>query len=112
MSRGKAQYGYRYKWTPASRPANPATSFEAEAAITTDGTRETHAQILLAIVKSSPGLTTGEIGEQSDLGQMATRKRLSDLKNQGLVYQGQPRIWEATGRRHSTWWPVGEELGW
>ena len=93
-------------WPPVSRRENPETSQEAEAVITQTGKRQTHATKVLGIVTAHPGLTTGAIGEISGLGQMETRKRLSDLKNRGLARQGQPRIWHGSGRQNVTWWPV------
>ena len=93
-------------WPPVSRRENPETSQEAEAVITQTGKRQTHAAKVLGIVTAHPGLTTGAIGEISGLGQMETRKRLSDLKNRGLARQGQPRIWHGSGRQNVTWWPV------
>jgi len=93
-------------WPPVSRRENPETSHEAEAVITQTGKRQTHAAKVLEIIIDHPGLVTGVIGEMSGLGQMETRKRLSDLKNRGLARQGQPRIWEGSGRKQVTWWPV------
>jgi predicted ArsR family transcriptional regulator len=93
-------------WPPASHRNDPETSHEAEAVITQTGKRQTHATKVLGIVTAHPGLTTGAIGEISGLGQMETRKRLSDLKNRGLARQGQPRIWHGSGRQNVTWWPV------
>ena len=93
-------------WPPASHRNDPETSHEAEDAITQTGKRQTHATKVLGIVTVHPGLTTGAIGEISGLGQMETRKRLSDLKNRGLARQGQPRIWHGSGRQNVTWWPV------
>jgi hypothetical protein len=95
---------------PVSRRDNPVTSFEAEASINSGGSRQTHIHRVLTIVRQSPGLTTGQVGEVSGLGQMETRKRLSDLKNTGLIRQGVPRVWEGSGRRQVTWWPVIEPV--
>jgi len=96
--------------TPVSRRGGPPTSAEAETAINADGSRETHLWTVLAIVRDTPGLTTGEVGEVSGLGQMETRKRLSDLKNLTLARQGSSRIWPPSGRQQSTWWPVGDPV--
>ena len=92
--------------SPVSRRDNPMTSYEAEASINADGSRATHLRTVLTIVRDMPGLTTGEVGEVSGLGQMETRKRLSDLKNSALARQGSSRVWPQRGRRQSTWWPV------
>ena len=94
-------------WTPASRSSDPGTSHEAEKSINKDSTRESNARRLLEIVREKNGLTTGEIGQL--VGNMdGWWKRLSDLKNLGLILQGTPRVWSGTGRKQSTWWPRGE----
>ena len=97
------------EWSPVSRATDPVTSHEAEAVITQTGTRQTHVEIVLRIIIDHPGLVTGVIGEMSGLGQMETRKRLSDLKNRGLARQGQPRVWEGSGRRQVTWWLIPKQ---
>mgnify|MGYP003151261642 CR=1 FL=1 len=82
-------------WTPVSRSSDPGTSHEAEKSINKDSTSEKN------------GLTTGEIGQL--VGNMdGWWKRLSDLKNLGLILQGTPKVWSGTGRKQSTWWPRGE----
>tara|TARA_Y100000310_G_scaffold171370_1_gene171551 strand:+ start:307 stop:648 length:342 start_codon:yes stop_codon:yes gene_type:complete len=93
---------------PASYADDPVTSHEAEAVHTATGVRQTHAGKLLEIVRVRPGLITSELGEVSELGHMETRKRLSDLKNMNLIYQGQARMWQGSGRKQSSWWPVVE----
>jgi len=95
---------------PVSRRDNPLTSYEAETSINEDGSRQTHIRIVLEVVQRMPGLTTGEIGEASGLGQMETRKRLSDIKSSGLARQGASRMWPQSGRQQSTWWPVIEPV--
>ena len=92
-----------------SRRGNPQTSFEAEEAINKDGSRATHASVVLGIIQSEPGLTTGEVGDTSGLGQMETRKRISDLKNMGMIFAGDVRVWKPSGRKQSTWWPISKD---
>ena len=92
-----------------SRRDNPETSFEAEEAINKDGSRVTHLSVVLGVIESQPGLTTGEVGDASGLGQMETRKRISDLKNMGMIFAGDVRVWEASGRNQSTWWPISKD---
>jgi hypothetical protein len=91
---------------PASRLNNPQTSSEAELEMNESGSRETHVRKVLKIVTDQPGLITGEIGELSGLGHMETRKRLSDLKNKELIYQGKSRVWEHTKRNQASWYPA------
>ena len=97
-------------WTPASHATDPETSHEAEKAINSSGRRLTHSLTVLRLIQLAPGRTTGEIGDSSGLGHMETRKRLSDLKNQGKICMGEPRVWEGSGRKQSTWWPLVEPV--
>jgi len=48
-----------------SRRDNPQTSFEAEEAINKGGSRVTHLSVVLGVIESQPGLTTGEVGDES-----------------------------------------------
>ena len=94
------------KWKRSSRAENPQTSKDAEAFINEKGIRKTHAQIVLDLIINAPGKTTGEIGELSGLGQMESRKRLSNLKNKNLIRMGPSKVWLGSGRNQSTWYPI------
>jgi len=93
-------------WPPVSRPSNPESSREAEAAINESGKRKSHADVILEVVTAWPGLVTSVVCERSGLGQMEGRKRLSDLKAKGLIKAGPLLIYEPTNRRQTTWYPV------
>ena len=93
-------------WPPVSRPSNPESSREAEAAINESGKRKSHADVMLEVVTAWPGLVTSIVGERSGLGQMEGRKRLSDLKSKGLIRAGRLAVYEGTNRRQTTWFPV------
>ena len=91
---------------PASRHTDPATSHQAEFAITRSGARVTQAQRCHGVVLSTPGLTAGAIGERTGLGHVRAQRRLSDLKSAGRVRTGPARDWRGHGQ--VTWWPVEE----
>jgi len=93
-------------WPPASHRNDPETSQEAENAITASGSRASHCDQIYSVVEAEPGLTAGQIGVMSGYGMHITSRRLADLKNRGRVRQGQPRVFEGSGRRQVTWWPV------
>ena len=95
---------------PVSRRGGPPTSFEAEAAINADGSRQTQCRYILDVVLATEGRVAGEIGEATGYGMHITSRRLADLKNIGLIRQGLPRIWAVSGRRQVTWWPVGDPV--
>jgi len=100
-------------WPPVSHRDDPETSQEAENAITASGSRASHCDHIFEVVKDNPGLTAGAIGvlaeDMIDLVGAAVWKRLSDLKTQGRVRQGQTRVFEGSGRRQVTWWPVSAD---
>jgi len=99
----------KVEWPPISRPTDPLTSHEAEAVITDRGSRRSHCDEIYALVKDNPGLTAGEIGILTE-GMDGYWKRLSDLKNDGLIRQDQPRVWDGSGRKQVTWWPIIEPV--
>ena len=95
---------------PVSRRDNPVTSFEAEAVINADGTRQTQCRYILDTVTATEGQVAGEIGEATGYGMHITSRRLADLKNLGMIRQGLPRKWDGSGRRQVTWWPIVEPV--
>jgi len=95
---------------PVSRRDNPLTSYKAEASINEDGSRRTQCRYILDAVRATEGRVAGEIAEVTGYGMHITSRRLSDLKNIGLIRQGLPRIWEISGRHQVTWWPVGDPV--
>jgi len=92
----------------ASHAADPATSYEAEDALTASGMRRSQAVKILAVVKASPGLTGHEIGAATGLGQVPALRRLNDLHKIREVHQGQARI-GPMNRNEVTWWPANYE---
>ena len=91
-------------WPPATGRDDPATSFDAEAAVTGSGKRRTHAEMVLAWVETAPGRTAPEYGAATELGHIEAQRRLSDLRAKGLVRQGDRQ------GRYVTWWPVIEPV--
>ena len=94
-------------YPPIARDSDIGTSHEAASEITASGKRQTYMGMCLETVGRYPGLTAGHIGEVTGLGHGRVWRRLSDLKNQGKIYQGPSEMWH--GRKQCTWWPVREE---
>jgi len=92
---------------PIARTTDPWTSHAGAVEVTDSGRRLTQSERLLAVVRSHPGLTGGEISELAGLDRWATTKRLSDLKNTGQAIQGESRHWH--GRPQVTWWPTDRQ---
>jgi hypothetical protein len=93
------------RFPPATRRTDPATSWEAERGITRSGDRLTQAERVLYEVRTHPGQTAAEIGVAVHLGHVPAQRRLSDLRNQGLIRQGEPRECAVKHTRMVTWHP-------
>ncbi len=89
---------------PIARASDPQTSHDAAAQITASGRRETLRQQCLAAVFTHPGRTAGEIGDLTGLGYDKVWRRASELKRDGLIFEGEPRVWH--GRAQVTLWPT------
>ncbi len=85
-----------------ARTTDPVTSHQSAHALVATGQLGKQAAEMLVLVREYPGLTSGEYGELTSMD--GHWKRLSDLKNAGLVYQGEPRKYR--NRNQCTWWPL------
>ena len=83
------------------RNTDPMTSVEAGIAITRSGKRESIKEQCLEYILVHPDETAGEIGDGTGLGHMRVERRLSDLKNDGLIVMGDPKV--CNGRQQGTW---------
>ena len=100
-----------FQFPPVSHTHDPTSSKEAEKQITQSGRRQTDANRVLAVLTLSPGKNAREIGKQlwpEDLEEQTgkARRRLSDLKNIGVVYNRTLTDQDGTKERESRWWPV------
>ena len=93
-------------WTPASRSSDPSTSHEAEKSINKSGSRNTQCNQIFVVVKDNPGAVSGEVADITGMGMHITSRRLADLKNKGIIFQGQTRTYEKSGRKQVSWWPL------
>ncbi len=93
-----------HNWPPVAHSHDPQTSKLAEREITDSGKRETDADKVLRMVGAVPGLTSFELAGMIDgLTLYAVRRRLSDLKHQGAVEQGDAVARDGQ-RSMLTWW--------
>ncbi len=89
--------------TLKSHVSDPASSYEA-ASRHERKADSNRAQVLTA-VKNRPGISTFDVGVVTGLGQVETNRRLTDLKNDGLVTYGS--LERATnGHRYSRVFPA------
>lgn len=96
------------------------TSKAAEQDLTTSGKRSLHKQIALDLVTQFKGMTGRELfaihlrnrtiyDDMHLVDSSALTKRLSDLKHDGIVKMGEPRICRVTKKRAATWWVVEQQ---
>ena len=88
-------------FAPAHRNTDPETSAEADAAITESGDRGSLMERCLWYVQGNPNQTAGEISAALGLNSWQVSKRLSDLKNKGLIHPSGTKLYE--GRSQQTW---------
>ena len=86
---------------PAHRKTDPETSAEADANITNSGDRGSLMERCLWYIQDYPDQTAGEISAGLGLNSWQVSKRLSDLKNKGLIVPSGTRLFE--GRKQQTW---------
>ena len=92
---------------PVARSKDPSTSYAGAAEVTDSGRRVTHATRILAAIRAHPGKTSGEYAELVHMELNVCEKRVSDLKNQSLVYPEGKAQYHGNWQRR--WWPVPEE---
>ena len=93
--------------TELYRQTDPETSREAARAITSSGKSHSLQQQCLEYIREHPDETAGEIGDGTGLGHDKVWRRLSELKNNGYIVMGEPKVWN--GRRQGTWRLVQQE---
>lgn len=93
---------------PLAANADPVTSHEAAERHTASGARGRHCRLVLTLVQENPGATAVELyAVQQELERHEVSRRLADLRNAGLVCQGEPRACTVRGTRMVTWYAVG-----
>jgi DNA-binding IclR family transcriptional regulator len=95
--------------TTLARTTDPHTSHDVAEAVTTSGKAQAHRALALREVRALPGQTSGELAAAAGLERHEAARRLSDLKNAGLVLQGAARRCTALGTTQVTWWPAQEQ---
>lgn len=93
---------------PGHHRNDPRTSVEADFNHRASGKTETHQNLVLAEVRAQGGMCAEEIGERTGLGRVEAARRLSDLKDRGLVERGERVTYG--GSSQSTWTAIGGAL--
>ncbi len=87
-----------------AREDDPSESHAAACAIEKDGTASRMRENALFLVRLFPGATANELEQAGKLKDGQIRKRLNELRRQGLARNGAPRLSAVTGKRNATWY--------
>jgi len=97
-----------------ARTTDPQSSHLAAADVEKTGTARTQRQVCLQEVIQNPGQTSAEIAAGLDLERYTPSRRLPELRDAGLVFNGPDRVCKVRGRISLTWYPVhtvrGDEI--
>ena len=89
-----------------SRSSDPRSSYDAAQEVETSGVASAQRDTCLAAVRKEPGKTAAEIARVTGLERHAPSRRLPELREFGLVENGDLRPCRATGRKSLTWFPA------
>ena len=90
-----------------SRRTDPITSQLAADEVESSGVASRQRDICLAYVRAHhPGRTSAEIAVECGLNRYTPSRRLPELRDDGLVANGENRKCAITQRLCMTWWPV------
>lgn len=93
-----------------SRRTDPHTSHEAAERVTSSGAASAQREACLRAVVEHPGLTAAEIAEVIGVDRHAPGRRLPELRQAGLIRNGEARACRVKGTNCLSWWPVYQEV--
>jgi len=93
---------------PISRSTDPLTSSEAAEHIDSTGKRQANKQFALDLLRANPHSTASELDAMVGSGEGKVRKRLGDLREDGLAKTTGTRQCRVTGRNAQTWVAVSD----
>lgn len=96
-------------FAPRARATDPASSHAAAAEIEASGAAAAHRAIILAAVRAHPGRTSLELAGITGLDRHAISRRLSELRDDGLIEQGTMRACSVNGHQMLVWNPAVPE---
>ena len=93
---------------PSARTTDPTTSHLAAMEVAASGQAKRQKDICLEAVRRHPGRNAKYIGRITELGHVPAQRRLSELKAEGVIRQGDPV--RENGRLMMTWWPPDQQI--
>lgn len=91
-----------------ARNNDPSTSHQAAEEVEASGIAASQRHRCLLEVWKKPGRTAAEIAEAAGLERHVPSRRLPELRQTGLVTNGEERICAVTGNLSMTWSPTKE----
>lgn len=91
-----------------ARREDPATSHEAAEGVEASGKANDQRSLCLERVRRYPGETAAEIAAALHIERHIPSRRLPELRDAGLVKNGQTRVCGVMGRQSMTWIPETE----
>lgn len=88
-----------------ARSEDPSTSHAAAAAVEFSGRAGSQRRLCLRCVAEHPGLTAAEIADLARLERHIPSRRLPELREAGMVVNGETRRCRIVGNPSMTWWP-------
>lgn len=95
-----------------ARRTDPPSSAAAAERHERTGAAARHRDVVLRLVRANPGATGPELHAaqvDSDLEYHEIYRRANDLRQVGLIAQGEPRACSIKRERLVTWWPAGSD---
>jgi hypothetical protein len=96
---------YRQESVAKSRRSDPDTSREAASKIEASGEASNQRKRCLLAVNENPGQTAAEIAQATGMERHVPSRRLPELRDVGLVKNGESRQCAVTGNSSMTWFP-------
>lgn len=93
-------------YIPMFSRTDPRTSRLAAEKMTESGAAELQRNKCLERIRLEPGLTAAELAKNIGLERHAPSRRLPELREMGLVRNGETRVCSVTGNRSITWYAV------
>jgi hypothetical protein len=92
-----------------ARNTDPISSLLRAIELVESGEHGRQCKEVYAVLKNNDGNTSAEIGKKLNVGEKGrfiAARRLSDLKNMGVVRQGEMRECDVAKNRCVTWWVI------
>ena len=88
-----------------ARSSHPSTSHESARDLVDSGALNRGMRMARAVLLAHPGSTARELDQYADSGDGAVRKRLNDLRREGLAHAKGRRVCSVSNKPAQLWYP-------